>query len=161
MSNFNFNKILLPVKRYWERWVKAREQLSPKERRRQNLFIGVCTVCGILFIVCLFNIIQSSYQLNQLKKEEVAVEKQHSKLQTSESKLKHEVSMLKDSSYIEKLARSRYFLSKPGEQIYVFPEESDTSDEHISQSLDSSTLSETQEMSSTVTAESMSTTQSR
>jgi cell division protein DivIC len=54
-------------------------------------------------------------ELEQLKQEAAAVQQQ-------QAELSYKVSRLNDKEYIAELARKHFFLSKPGEKIYVLPE---------------------------------------
>lgn len=59
---------------------------------------------------------EKSAQLQVLKEESAELEQQ-------QAQLKSKVEKLHDEEYIAELARKNYFLSKPGEVIFVVPEE--------------------------------------
>ncbi len=149
MKKIQWRHLLLPFKQYWEQWKAKRHRMSPKERRYQTIFMVIMSVCAVIILLSGVSLFQSYSKVRSLRTEQATVQKESSELKETQSTLKHEISMLKDSSYIEKLARARYFLSKPGEQIYVFPEESDTS----SSSGTTSTTLDTTDAGTTVTSD--------
>lgn len=143
MKNKDWRHLLLPIKNYWGKWKAKRQNMTHKERRSQTIFMIIMSVCAVIIVFCGVSLIQSYGQAKELKQEQATVNSESKQLKSTQSTLKHEISMLKDSSYVEKLARARYFLSKPGEQIYVFPEESDTSSSSGTTSTDVDTTQST------------------
>lgn len=58
-------------------------------------------------------------QLWRLKQREVALNREVMRLQVQQDSLRREIQFLQtDTTYIEKIARERYKLGKPGEKIY-------------------------------------------
>ena len=120
MSLFQqFNRHVTKTPRWINRWRKKRALMTKKERRHQNIFITVMVVLCLFSISSLFKIARERQQLKALETEQVSLAKQNEHLTTQISGLKKNVAQLKDDSYVEKLAREQYFLSKDGEQIYV------------------------------------------
>lgn len=59
-------------------------------------------------------------QLWRLQHRQAALAQEISQLQQQQDSLRQEIKLLKtDSSHIEKVARERYHLGKPGEKIYT------------------------------------------
>ena len=69
------------------------------------------------------------YQLWQLKKEQHLIQDRIQTLEQENARLAEERDRLKnDLDYIEKLARERYRMAKPGEKVFrVIPRESEKS----------------------------------
>lgn len=147
-------QLLQPIKQYWQKWLNYRRHMTYKERRRQTIFMTITAICLVVITFSGISFYQSYVKYQSLKAEEQATKKEYDRLKTQASDLKHEVSMLKDSSYVEKLARARFFLSKEGEQIYVFPKESDANDTSQTSSTIQGTESTEQATTSTYTTSS-------
>lgn len=141
-------QLLQPIKQYWKQWLNRRQNMTYAERKQQTIFIMVTAICCVVMIFCGISFYQSYTKYQALKKEEQETKKEYTSLKKEASTLNKEVAQLKDSSYVEKLARARFFLSKEGEQIYVFPQESDES----VQSTVAQTTQGTNEQESTTTA---------
>ncbi|WP_134685243.1 FtsB family cell division protein [Brevibacillus migulae] len=60
--------------------------------------------------------------LSEKEKELETLRQQATEIKQTQAELTYKVSRLNDKEYIAELARKEYFLSKPGEQIYVIPE---------------------------------------
>jgi len=59
-------------------------------------------------------------QLWRLHQRELALNREVMRLQVQQDSLRREIKLLQtDSTYIEKIARARYKLGKPGEKIYT------------------------------------------
>ncbi len=84
--------------------------------------VGLCTA-GVLVMVFVLSD-HGLYQLWQLKKEQRAIEERIRELEEENAAMAAERDRLKtDLEYIEKLARERYRMAKPGEKVYrVIPE---------------------------------------
>lgn len=104
-----------------EAFLAARKQMSKKERRQHNVFLAVIALCLFLIIVCTVGAVRNGMKLHHLAQVQTSANKEAQDLATEQSKLKINISELHDPQYVQKLARARYFLSKDGEQIYVFP----------------------------------------
>jgi cell division protein FtsB len=58
-------------------------------------------------------------QLWRLQQRQVALDREVMRLQVQQDSLRREIHLLQtDSTYIEKIARERYQMGKPGEKIY-------------------------------------------
>ena len=86
-------------------------------RKRLTLFGGILLLIIIIMIIMLF--------LQKNRNEELVQEKAvtYEKLQDQEIELKEQIKRLNNKEYIEKLARSEYFLSNDGEIIFKLPED--------------------------------------
>tara|TARA_Y100000588_G_C14123112_1_gene868159 strand:+ start:767 stop:1129 length:363 start_codon:yes stop_codon:yes gene_type:complete len=109
---------------------KLQRHSPPRNIRRQstnlqkNFVRGVLLLIGfILLIVFIFGD-HGIFQLYKLKKERAEIQKQISFLRKEREQLKSEKSRLEnDLDYIEKLARERFRMAKPGEKVFkVIPE---------------------------------------
>lgn len=111
-----------------EAWIKERKAMTKKERKEQNIFLIIVSFCLFLILLCSFGFVQYGLQLHHLKEVQSSVEKEATSLSSERRQLQIKIKELNDPEYVAKLARARYFLSKDGEQIYVFPKDSDSGD---------------------------------
>lgn len=88
-----------------------------KRRMRLVMFFVLCFSVWTGYTVYLQSGILSEKEaeLTKLRQEATDVSR-------SQAELTYKVSRLNDKEYIAELARKTYFLTKPGEQIYVVPE---------------------------------------
>lgn len=89
-------------------------------RKRLTLFGGVLLLIIVITIIMLFLQKNRNDELVQERKEKAVT---YEKLQDKEIELKEQIKRLNDKEYIEKLARSEYFLSNDGEIIFKLPED--------------------------------------
>ena len=88
-----------------------------KQRFRRMIMIVIIAVCiiGMIFLAVL-NVIS-------LKKEEYEVKKQTEALQQQKKELEQQLENISDPVNLEQQARDQLRLIKPGEVLYMFPEE--------------------------------------
>ncbi|MBG9206987.1 FtsB family cell division protein [Mammaliicoccus sciuri] len=89
-------------------------------RKRLTLFGGVLLLIIVIMFIMLFLQKNRNDELVQERKEKAVT---YEKLQDKEIELKEQIKRLNDKEYIEKLARSEYFLSNDGEIIFKLPED--------------------------------------
>ncbi|WP_414042107.1 FtsB family cell division protein [Macrococcus sp. EM39E] len=80
---------------------------------------------GILLAILLFLTVLLLFQMNtnrELKQEQASQAVELEKLKDKEIALKERLKQLNSKEYIEKIARSEYFLSNDGEVIFKIPE---------------------------------------
>jgi cell division protein FtsB len=91
----------------------------PKGRTGVRLLMWA--TLGVLLYVT-YSYFGGSYgliQLWRLQQREVALNREVMRLQVQQDSLRREIELLhNDTTYIEKIARERYKLGKPGEKIY-------------------------------------------
>lgn len=133
--------------RFINRLKQKRAQMTRKARRKQNIFIVVTIVLLVFIVSSSVKIAHEYQQLQALQREQATLVSKNQKLKSQVSSLKKNVAQLKDSSYVEKLAREQYYLSKDGEQIYVL--QSGGTDTATSSSNTHGTASSTQSSTST------------
>lgn len=95
-------------------------------RRRLAVVFGVSL---IVFLLLGVNIIKNYHKLSVVDQEASVVMKEQKELKKQHEALANEVALLKDNEYLEKLARTKYFYSREGEQVYHFPSSSRTQEE--------------------------------
>jgi len=96
---------------------------SPTNRRGQKrrirlfMFVVLCIAVWTGYTAYLQSgvLAEKERELEALRQEAAAVQQQ-------QAELNYKVSRLNDKEYIAELARKDYFLSKPGEIIFVIPE---------------------------------------
>ncbi len=89
------------------------------QKRRIRLFL--------FFVLCFsvwtgYTLYMQSGVLAEKEAELAALKQEAANVQQTQAELTYKVSRLNDKEYIAELARKHYFLSKPGEIIYVIPE---------------------------------------
>ncbi|MGY3766988.1 FtsB family cell division protein [Vagococcus vulneris] len=89
-----------------------------KRRRLAIMFV----IAFAVFTIIGFNLFKNSQRLLSLQDTKVEVVKENEKVMDNKEDLEHEVNLLHDSDYVAKIARSKYFYSKEGEQVYSIPE---------------------------------------
>ncbi|MGM0126189.1 cell division protein DivIC [Enterococcus sp. AZ194] len=100
-----------------EQYVEFQKQQKQLVFRRRRLAVVFLIALGVFVIigVQLFNDYQRLQSLGTIKEETVAESEQVDK---QLARVKQDVNLLKDDEYVAKLARSRFFYSKEGEQVY-------------------------------------------
>ncbi len=88
-----------------------------KRRIRWVLFIVLCIAVWTGYTAYL-----QSKALAAKEEELQALQQEAAAAQQTQAELMYKVSRLNDQEYIAELARKYYFLSKPGEILYVLPE---------------------------------------
>lgn len=106
------------AKEQYAQFQKQHRQVIFK-RRRMALVFGLAVVVFCFAGFQLFNDYQRLQELNEIKAENVA---EAETVKADVADLKNSINLLQDDDYVTKLARSKFFYSKEGEQIYVTPE---------------------------------------
>lgn len=97
-----------------------REHLALTRRHRFKMLI----LCGVMLIITLtlgFNIIQNNIRASVLNKKTDQEKIELKKVKQKNKDLKLKVEQLKDSDYVAKIIRQKYYFSKDGETIYSLP----------------------------------------
>lgn len=107
-------------------YMKQQEQSLKKQARRKKLFVRRMTIFVVLTLTLSYLSISTLISRNSLlqakEKEKAKLVKQLSALEQEQASLENEVVKLHDKEYINKLARSEYFLSDDGDIIFNIPE---------------------------------------
>jgi cell division protein DivIC len=102
------------AKKKYVEFQQQQRQLIFRRRRLAVIFIGALVIFAILG----FQIFRDMQRMNQLNELKVEANTELSQVNADVNQLTEEVTMLKDDDYVAKLARSKYFYSKEGEQVY-------------------------------------------
>lgn len=127
---------------------KTYSHIGKKKHKRQTrrrlfaiLFVGLLIIGGLGF-----KIMANQQALAKMKSEEVQVAKELKKANLDQRLLNNQIKQLKDDSYIEKLARAKYDLSKDNEIIFNLSGEATTKSlEESKKKIDADKKAETQE----------------
>ena len=107
-------------------YMKQQEQSLKKQARRKKLFVRRMTIFVVLALTLSYlsfsTLISRNSLLQAKEKEKAKLVKQLSALEQEQASLENEVVKLHDKEYINKLARSEYFLSDDGDIIFNIPE---------------------------------------
>lgn len=98
------------------------KQITFRRRRLAVIFLVALIILGFSG----FHLIKDAHKLAGLQKDEATTIAKEKSLADQEQDLNDDVNLLQDEEYVGKLARSRYLLSKDGEQVYTIPSQSVT-----------------------------------
>lgn len=110
----------------------------PKSKNSLKRILGskiFLFLIGIVLIVLIVNIGQESYKKHQLVKEIDQLKLEVGKLEGSNGQLADLMEYLKQDAYLEKEARVKLNLKKPGEKVVIIPERENSSQEETEQAL--------------------------
>ncbi|EMF0149560.1 septum formation initiator family protein [Enterococcus hirae] len=117
------------AKKKYVEFQEQQRQLIFRRRRLAVIFIGALVIFAILG----FQIFRDMQRMNQLNELKVEANTELSQVNADVDQLTQDVSLLKDDNYVAKLARSKYFYSKEGEQVYpVLESNTDDTDQTTS-----------------------------
>ncbi|HFC9302855.1 TPA: septum formation initiator family protein [Enterococcus hirae] len=117
------------AKKKYVEFQEQQRQLIFRRRRLAVIFIGALVIFAILG----FQIFRDMQRMNQLNELKVEANAELSQVNADVDQLTQDVSLLKDDDYVAKLARSKYFYSKEGEQVYpVLESNTDDTDQTTS-----------------------------
>ena len=117
------------AKKKYVEFQEQQRQLIFRRRRLAVIFIGALVIFAILG----FQIFRDMQRMNQLNELKVEANTELSQVNADVDQLTQDVSLLKDDDYVAKLARSKYFYSKEGEQVYpVLESNTDDTDQTTS-----------------------------
>ncbi|MEG0285607.1 MULTISPECIES: FtsB family cell division protein [Vagococcus] len=97
---------------------KGQKKIIFRRRRLGIMFAAALIVFSFIGI----NLFRNSQRLVSLQENRQEVEKEQKQVKKTEKELNREVDLLHDTEYVEKVARSKYFYSKEGEQVYSIPD---------------------------------------
>ncbi|WP_086314344.1 cell division protein DivIC [Enterococcus sp. 7F3_DIV0205] len=106
------------TKEQYAEFQKQQKQLIFRRRRLAVVFL----VAFVIFIVSGIQLVKDYQQLNAFKEQQAQAVAESGEADKKLSRLEQDVALLRDDDYVAKLARSRYYVSKEGEQIYNIPE---------------------------------------
>ena len=106
------------TKEQYAEFQKQHKQLIFRRRRLAVVFL----VAFVIFLVSGFQLMKDYQQLNTFKKQHVEAVAESKEADKKLKRLEQDVALLRDEDYVAKLARSRFYVSKEGEQIYNIPE---------------------------------------
>lgn len=98
--------------------LKKRVELERKHRFKMLLIFGLMLIITMMFG---FNIIQNNIQAAILNKKTQVAQTELKSAQQQNHQLNQQVAELKNSDYLAKIIRKKYFFSKDGETIYSLP----------------------------------------
>ncbi|MBO0421701.1 septum formation initiator [Enterococcus plantarum] len=106
------------TKEQYAEFQKQQKQLIFRRRRLAVVFL----VAFVIFIVSGIQLMKDYQQLSAFKKQQTEAVAESAEADKKLKRLEQDVALLRDEDYVAKLARSRYYVSKEGEQIYNIPE---------------------------------------
>ncbi|MBM7687639.1 septum formation initiator [Enterococcus ureilyticus] len=106
------------TKEQYAEFQKQQKQLIFRRRRLAVVFL----VAFVIFIVSGMQLMKDYQQLSAFKKQHTEAVAESAEADKKLNRLEQDVALLRDDDYVAKLARSRFYVSKEGEQIYNIPE---------------------------------------
>ncbi|EOH94578.1 septum formation initiator protein [Enterococcus haemoperoxidus ATCC BAA-382] len=106
------------TKEQYAEFQKQQKQLIFRRRRLAVVFL----VAFVIFIVSGIQLMKDYQQLSAFKTQQAEAVAESAEADKKLNRLEQDVALLRDDDYVAKLARSRYYVSKEGEQIYNIPE---------------------------------------
>ncbi|MGO3732432.1 MAG: FtsB family cell division protein [Vagococcus sp.] len=97
---------------------KDQKKLIFRRRRLAIMF----AVAFVVFSIIGINLFRNGQHLVVLQKNREEVVSENKQVAKTKKDLEREVNLLNDDEYVEKMARSKYFYSKEGEQVYSIPD---------------------------------------
>lgn len=106
------------TKEQYAEFQKQRRQVIFKRRR----MAVICVIAFAAFSFAGFQLYNDYQRLADLKSIRADTQLEADAVSENVANLKNSVKLLKDDEYVAKLARSRFFYSRDGEQVYVLPD---------------------------------------
>lgn len=124
MADKKSKKVKIINQEYYNQQTAQSEVMQKQEALNRRHRMKMLFLCGLMLVITImfgYNIIQNNIQAAVLGKKtrEARVELKSAKQQNK--KLNQHVAELKDSDYLAKIIRKKYFFSKDGETIYSLP----------------------------------------
>lgn len=131
------------TKEQYAEFQKQRRQVIFKRRR----MAVICVIALAAFSFAGFQLYSDYQRLSDLKSIRADTQLEADTVSENVENLQASVKLLKDDEYVTKLARSRFFYSRDGEQVYVLPDNTTDSTTNSSAE-DSATSAESTDESS-------------
>jgi len=94
---------------------KRKHKQQNSNKYKLYILIGIFSISSFYIITNDFGLIR----LIELKREQTQLEKEIHQLTRQQINLKNDISNLKtDTEYIEKIAREKFMMAKPGEKVF-------------------------------------------
>lgn len=106
------------TKEQYAEFQKQQKQLIFRRRRLAVVFL----VAFVIFVVSGIQLMKDYQQLHAFKEQQAEAVAESAEADKKVERLEQDVALLRDEDYVAKLARSRFLVSKDGEQIYNIPE---------------------------------------
>lgn len=100
----------------------VKKRYEEEENRKRNRFMGwILIIVMLLFILPTYNLVKSYRTLQDRKEQVISLEKDYNDLVVETDSQQLLANRLKNSTYVEKYARAKYYLSRSGETVYPLP----------------------------------------
>ncbi|MFS1664155.1 FtsB family cell division protein [Streptococcus sp. zg-JUN1979] len=97
-----------------------KKRYEEEQTSRRHRLMGIIMLCMVLlFILPTFNLVQSYRNIQDNKTEITKLNKEYQALAKKTDKEQLLAKSLQDTTYVEKYARAKYYLSKDGETLYL------------------------------------------
>ncbi|MBL1230677.1 septum formation initiator family protein [Enterococcus sp. BWB1-3] len=106
------------TKEQYAEFQKQQKKLIFKRRRLAVIFF----IAIVVFSISGIELLKDYQKLHSFEKQKEEVVAESSEVDKKLRRLEEDVALLKDPNYVAKLARSRYYMYKEGEQIYHVPD---------------------------------------
>ncbi|MFC3928052.1 FtsB family cell division protein [Streptococcus caprae] len=101
----------------------TKKRFEEEESRKRNRFIGwVMVFILILFVLPAYNLVASYIELQEMRQQVITLKQDQKELIIKTDAQKLLAERLKNTEYVEKYARAKYYYSYDGENVYLSPE---------------------------------------
>ncbi|CAM4235374.1 septum formation initiation protein [Streptococcus penaeicida] len=99
-----------------------KKRFEEEESQKRNRFMGwILVVMMFLFILPTYNLVKSYVSLQEQNKQVTTLKKEYKALDKSTKAEKKLAKQLKNTDYVKKYARAKYYLTQEGEVVYPIP----------------------------------------
>lgn len=99
-----------------------KKRFEEEESQKRNRFMGwILVVMMFLFILPTYNLVKSYVSLQEQNKQVTTLKKEYKALDKSTEAEKKLAKQLKNTDYVVKYARAKYYLTQEGEVVYPIP----------------------------------------
>lgn len=99
-----------------------KKRFEEEESQKRNRFMGwILVVMMFLFILPTYNLVKSYVSLQEQNKQLKTLKKEYKALDKSTEAEKKLAKQLKNTDYVVKYARAKYYLTQEGEVVYPIP----------------------------------------
>lgn len=99
-----------------------KKRFEEEESQKRNRFMGwILVVMMFLFILPTYNLVKSYVSLQEQNKQVTTLKKEYKALDKSTEAEKKLTKQLKNTDYVVKYARAKYYLTQEGEVVYPIP----------------------------------------
>ncbi|EFR45231.1 FtsB family cell division protein [Streptococcus pseudoporcinus] len=99
-----------------------KKRFEEEELQKRNRFMGwILVIMMFLFILPTYNLVKSYVSLQNQNQQVIKLKKEYKELDANTQAEKQLANQLKDTNFVKKYARAKYYLTQEGEVVYPIP----------------------------------------